>query len=211
MYNRKITKMTKIPIKIPMNAIYSRLGRHRHRCEILPEQRRFIEENAQKAFELCHFQACYRRCEIVENSGNMITLSSGATLGSCALAKLLQNSRAVFLMGATAGKELSLAIKQLIADSAGAAALVYDATGSESVDAVLDYLTDYLKISLARRGERLTKNRFSCGYQDLPLSEQGKFYEQLNLADLGVVLSENFIFEPEKSVTAIIGIEALCG
>jgi cobalamin-dependent methionine synthase I len=52
------------------------------------------------------------------------------------------------------------------------------------------------------------KNRFSCGYGDLPLELQRDIFAALNVTkNIGVTLSDNCFMTPTKSVTAIIGIK----
>ena len=49
--------------------------------------------------------------------------------------------------------------------------------------------------------------RFSPGYGDFLLENQRDFFELLKIGDFGVKLTERYIFIPEKTVTAIAGVE----
>lgn len=52
------------------------------------------------------------------------------------------------------------------------------------------------------------KNRFSCGYGDLPLTLQRDIFAALSVTKhIGITLSDNCFMTPTKSVTAIIGIK----
>ena len=50
--------------------------------------------------------------------------------------------------------------------------------------------------------------RYSPGYGDLELYNQDIFYRLLNLENWGVEITENYMLIPEKTVTAIVGIES---
>ena len=88
-------------------------------------------------------------------------------------------------------------------------AVVFDAAASEMVDAALDWMETFFGRELRREARRLTKSRFSCGYGDLALDNQKLFYDLLELGRLGVELTEQYILVPEKSVTAVAGIETI--
>jgi cobalamin-dependent methionine synthase I len=60
---------------------------------------------------------------------------------------------------------------------------------------------------LRREGRHLTSRRYSAGYADFVLENQAIFFRELELEKLGVQLTASFILVPEKSVTAIAGIE----
>ena len=88
-------------------------------------------------------------------------------------------------------------------------AVVLDATASEMVDAALDWMESLFGRELRRESRQLTKSRFSCGYGDLALENQRLFYDLLEMKQLGVELTETLILVPEKTVTAVAGIEPI--
>jgi len=53
----------------------------------------------------------------------------------------------------------------------------------------------------------LTRMRFSPGYGDLSLENQKLFFKALELEKMGMKLTESLMMFPEKSVTAIAGVE----
>jgi cobalamin-dependent methionine synthase I len=66
----------------------------------------------------------------------------------------------------------------------------------------------YIAQQVKRRGENLTRMRFSAGYGDFMLENQRLFFELLGLDKLGVSITDRYIFIPEKTVTAIAGVES---
>jgi cobalamin-dependent methionine synthase I len=111
-------------------------------------------------------------------------------------------------MGATAGREIINAIE---ADATGAnvtRGIVLDAAASEIVDASLDWIMDYFNQSLRRENRRLLGKRYSAGYGDLLLQTQKAMYRLLQLDRIGIEITDSSMLVPEKSVTAITGIQS---
>jgi hypothetical protein len=90
-----------------------------------------------------------------------------------------------------------------------ARSVVLDAAASEMVDGALDWMVAYFNQSLRRKRRKPTKRRFSCGYGDFDLSYQRWIFETLGMDRLGVRLTESCLLVPEKSVTAVAGIERI--
>jgi hypothetical protein len=110
-------------------------------------------------------------------------------------------------MGATAGREIMNAIEE---DATGAnvtRGIVLDAAASEIVDDALDWIVDYFNQSLRRENRRLLGKRYSAGYGDLFLETQKVIYGLLQLDRIGIEITKSCMLIPEKSVTAITGIE----
>ena len=79
----------------------------------------------------------------------------------------------------------------------------------ETADAGLDWLMDFINKMLRKEGKKLTEQRFSPGYGDLPLANQRLIYDLLKLERLGLKLTEKCMLIPEKSVLAIAGVEGV--
>ena len=58
-----------------------------------------------------------------------------------------------------------------------------------------------------KEGFNLTKMRFSPGFGDLSLENQKQFFKALELEKIGLRLTDSLMIVPEKSVTAIVGVE----
>ena len=115
----------------------------------------------------------------------------------------LSRCRRVVAMAATLGMEAELLLRRAQSRSMGDAVLL-DALGSAAVEQVCDRLCAALAERFAPA--RLTA-RFSPGYGDWALSEQGALFRLLNVTkELGVSLTESGLMVPQKSVTALIGI-----
>lgn len=111
-------------------------------------------------------------------------------------------------MAATVGKKIIEDRDAEIKQGNSVKAIIFDAVASEVVDALLDWFEKYFGTLIRRENKFLTR-RFSPGYGDLKLETQKIFYSLLNLKKLNVKITKKFILLPEKTVTAISGIEKI--
>lgn len=158
---------------------------------------------AQTAFAARGKAAVY---PITQADENGVTVE-GITIESPMLARLLADSKAVYLMAASIPARDVEKISRAMRDGEGLKAVVFDAYASEFVDGTLDVIIARKNEALRRTGQKLTKRRFSAGYGDLDLAYQKAFYDLLDMRTLEVDINENYLLSPEKSVIAIAGVE----
>lgn len=149
------------------------------------------------------YKACYRTfpIHVCENSLDL----GFAKVTSKALARALDGCSHVILMAATVG----LSPDRLMARYATLSptkALLFQAIGTERIEALCDTVTGLFAAQYLEKGARL-RPRFSPGYGDLPLSLQREIFAALEPArHIGLSLNESLLMSPTKSVTALIGI-----
>lgn len=117
----------------------------------------------------------------------------------------LEGCRQVVLMAATLGPEVeTLLMRAQVTDMARA--VVIDACASSAIESVCDQLEEELRADCAARGLYLT-DRFSPGYGDMPIGQQGDFCRVLDTQRrIGLTVSGRDLLIPRKSVTAVLGI-----
>jgi hypothetical protein len=197
-----------ISIDPPYAKIYFRLGYKKRATKLSLTQQKETDRFIEEAVSFILLKGSTLRTTISKNDGKEITLSENLTFSSKKLSALLKDCPEAVLMGATAGSTIMDAIRKKTRQDDLTAAVVYDATASEMVDAALDWIMDYLNQQVRREGKRLLPRRFSAGYSDFKLENQKMIYEKLQMDKIGVTINSEFILLPEKSVTAISGI---CG
>ncbi len=185
----------------------TRLGYRSSKTLLNGQQHELLEETIALGFSLCQPRGCWLRIAIKEKQNEAIILQDGSKLVSSSLTRLLQNSHAVALLAATVGADIVSAATQAIANGNGAAAIILDAVGGQSADATMSWINEYIRGQLSRRGERLTAHRFSPGYGDFSLNNQKLMFSLLKLEQLDLSLTSRAMLLPEKSVTAVAGIE----
>ncbi len=195
-----------IPLDPEIESVRSRLG-IRKNAPIDPDLLRMLEQGSKQAKILSHPTGLYLPLKIFHRTSDSVVLENETHFQSASLSRLLQNSEEAVLMAATIGHEIVDAIMNEVTQKDAALGLILDAVASQTTDAILDWMMDYINGILAKEGRKLTRHRYSPGYGDLPLVYQKPIFETLELNKLGLELTEKYMLVPEKSVIAIAGIE----
>jgi len=201
-----IVFLEKIVIEPPRAKIYQRLGFKKRTTKITSNQQKETDRFINEASSLISLKGSLLRLAINHNDGEKIILAGDLTFTSKKLSAFLRECKEAVLMGTTTGNSIMEAIKEKTNQDNLAAAVVYDATASEIVDAGLDWIMDYLNQQVRRERKTLLPRRFSAGYADFDLKNQKAIYQKLQMEKIGVTITPSFILLPEKSVTAVSGI-----
>jgi len=192
----KLQNLKDVQIKVPVNKIYQRMG---YPLDYSPD----MSKNRDKRIASDISDAL---CNIRVNLAYAIAQN---TFESKDLEHMLRNSVKTVIMASTIAPSFIKLLQDLIKTEKLSTAVVYDAVASEVVDSGLSYITKHINISLEKKGLKALTRRFSAGYGDLELFNQKKIYDILRLKDLGVKISKTYMLTPEKTVTAITGIEKI--
>ena len=158
---------------------------------------------------MCNTKGIFGRYSIIEKSDKHIKLENELVFEGTGLAKLLSNSTEVVLMASTVGSDITDRIHSEVESGDASFGVILDAVASETADAALDWMVDFINKLIRREGKNLTRMRYSPGYGDLPLLNQKKIYDTLGLDKLKIGITERYMLVPEKSVIAIAGIEGI--
>lgn len=188
--------------------IYRALGYAQKKTQLADVLHKDMDRYIEEARAIITLKGACRREHISTITGAEIFLKNKIAFKSRALAKFLKGSTQVFLFGATAGPAIMEAIVKKTDEKDLTRAVVYDAVAGEMVDAALAWIGQYVGLQLRRSNLFLDPRRFSAGDGDFGVENQRVFWEQLDLKELGVSITETCFLVPEKSVTAISGIRA---
>jgi len=166
-----------------------------------------IDEGIMLGSSLCKPAGAYLFTGIVSVDSEGVLLDNGISFQSGSLAKLLKDSRYVLLMASTLGRDVTDRIAYEVENGNAAKGLILDSVASQTADAALDWMMQFLEKMLSRKGIKLTRHRYSPGFGDLPLACQKDIFDALKLDLLGMALTEKYMLVPEKSVIAIAGAE----
>ncbi len=122
------------------------------------------------------------------------------------IVKLLSDSFAAIFFGVTIGWFIDNKIKELKERGVFNEALIYDAVGSEAVEGAANSINSFFDIEARQNRYSLTR-RFSPGYGDLHISFQKELFKELSLEKIGVSITDTNLLLPQKTITAIIGVE----
>lgn len=151
----------------------------------------------------------YRLFPVSHTSEGAVLEGSGITLPGRTARRMLEECGQAALLLCTLGAPFETLLRAEQARDM-ARAVMLDACGSAWVEAGCDEAERELSASLAQAawfaGLYLT-DRFSPGYGDLPLSLQSDICAVLDARRrLGVQVTDSFLMNPSKSVTAVIGL-----
>ena len=204
----RLNILEKIPINLPEKEIFARLKYNIHKTEIDDENLKRILSKIKYGFALCEPKGAWIRAKISAMGEDSVVFENGIIFNSKSVKDLLKRSDSALFLSATAGSKIVEAAEDSFKRGESSAGVIYDAVGSEAAEAAIDWLNGYVKNQLRRSGESLTQMRFSPGYGDFLLENQRYFFDLLNMKDFGVSINEKYIFSPEKTVTALAGIES---
>lgn len=132
-----------------------------------------------------------------------LTSHSELRFPNCELAnRILADCHTAAVLVCTLGAEFDLWVRQLqMRDMARAAML--DALGSAYVESGCDAAEDAIR---ARFPGKHLSDRFSPGYGDFPLAAQPELAAFAGASRIGVTVTDSLLMNPQKSVTAMVGI-----
>ena len=178
------------------------------RSEVLRYMRSQNDERVMSLIDECIVETksvlsasvCYEEYD-VKIKGSEVDLGF-CRIESLDLAKNLAGCKKAIIFAATVGMGVDRLIKKysLLSPSHS---LCISTIGNERVEALCDVFCSELKEKYGK-----IRPRYSAGYGDLPLSMQRDIFNALSCTkNIGVSLSDSLLMTPQKSVTAIVGIE----
>ena len=145
----------------------------------------------------------YRVFDLARENGDILLAGTGVRLTGATASTMLAQCRRSALLACTLGSGFDTLLRKEQARDMGRAVML-DACGSAWVESGCNAAEEELRARLP--GLFLT-DRFSPGYGDLPLDIQPAVCAALDAGRrVGIHVSDSFLMNPMKSVTAVIGI-----
>ena len=204
----KVEFFHSITIDLPYEKIYARLGYAKGITVLNAQQEAHIEQYIDEAFQYIALKGAACRIPIEKNQDDIV-IAGDIRLESKDISKFLRGSDEIVFIGATAGGEVIDKIKEYSQKAQMDKAVIFDATASEMVDDALSWIMDFLSYQIRRENKQFTPHRYSAGYGDFSLDNQKIICETLQMSALDVTLTDHCVLIPEKTVTAIAGIEPI--
>ena len=168
--------------------------------EVLQRQ---VAAMASKLTDALRPRYVYRVFDLEREEDAIVLTGTGVRLTGSTAGTMLAQSRRAALLACTLGPAFDTLLRKEQARDMGQA-VVLDACGSAWVESGCNAAEEELRARLP--GLFLT-DRFSPGYGDLPLDIQPAVCAALDAGRrVGIHVSDSFLMNPMKSVTAVIGI-----
>ncbi|GAB6138583.1 hypothetical protein [Halanaerobaculum tunisiense] len=196
----------KITVKIPTEDVKQELG-YQEQTESSPKIESMIVNTIDYARPLLEPRGKYIILEKIEINQAKVNLAQGKlTFQSQDIADLLANQEAVALLAVTIGDKIEKKVEQLFAQGQLTKATTLDAIGSVAVEEAANQLTHKIKQEALARDLPYLTMRYSPGYGDSTLDIQPQLLNLLAGANLGITTNQSFLLQPQKSITALIGL-----
>lgn len=183
-----------------------RLGYPAGGGKVSEEVARIIDGEVERAYDLLDPMGVFRLVRVGSRDGDSVRFGEiSFVVRSRQVSRMLKDASFAALFMVTIGPSLEKTVGQLFAEDEMTRALVLDAIGSETADAVADKMhRDILKHLAEEEGFGVTP-RFSPGYGDWPVTVQGDFCEVCGGGKIGISVNASSLMCPRKSVSAVLG------
>lgn len=195
-----INELQASAVSIPVREIVRYMGMRS--ADMSEELYQRIEKLLPRFLSEIRCRACWLETS-VNITGDTIDIEL-SSIKSAHLAKNLEDCTSAILFAATIGSAADRLCRSASVQ-APSNALIFDAMGSAAIEWFCDEICERLQ---KQYPEYELKTRFSPGYGDLSLSFQSDMIRILDTKrKIGLTLSESLMMLPQKSVTAIIGLQ----
>lgn len=159
----------------------------------------------QELWQLAAPTVFWREEAITANDGERLILGKNdLQITSCYVCKGLQQCSRATVMALTIGPALPNEARRAAEAGQLYRSAIADYLGSHAVEQLADGFCQYLQQQALSRGLYATL-RYSPGYGDWALAGQPDVFAFLQQCRGQIQLSDNFLMEPVKSITAVIG------
>jgi hypothetical protein len=190
---------------VPYKKLLARLGFLQAKTKIDDKTNNLIIENLDFAKKLISPKFAL----IVENitvTKNIVDFESGYKIESYNLSDLFKGCFKSFGVAVTIGKQLELKRSFFIKEKETFKALILDACGAVAAEEIISSVNKQIAEIEKENSNELTR-RYSCGYGDWTLDKNKDFLNWVGAEKIGITINDFFQMNPEKSITAIIGVK----
>lgn len=197
-----------LTVEVPYNKLLARLGYLQTKTKLDEKTAGLIRENLNLAQKLVKPQTAVAFENITISGGkvsNEILFENGYKIRSSNLIALLRDCFKVYGISVTIGGLLERRRDAFLKKKETFNALISDAVGSVAAEETIDLVNAQIKSYEEKNGNILTR-RYSPGYGDWSLEDNKHFLDWIGAKHIGIKLNEFCQMNPEKSISALIGV-----
>ena len=192
-----------LSIEVSRPMVLLRLG-YRRPAQVPEKTARLIGEIMDKGRSLLRPRAIYGAFDASTLEPDVSVIAGTLRASSRSLHERLQGCRRAVLFAGTIGPEVETWCHGLMQDGQMTRGLLADAFASSAAIALgLEVETIAARL-LAEESLAATK-RYAPGYGDWSLADQAPLCALLDVARIGITLTEDFLMLPAKSISGVIG------
>ncbi len=167
----------------------------------------YTEEALKKAASLVDPNSVIAKRRIARIEQASIELDGNITFSGRHLPAYIDGAGEICAFLVTIGDAVEREASALMAKGDSLRGYLLDRAGSFAVESLAGSTENRLREAYGLE-ERSVSMRMSPGYCDWPIEEQGVLAKVLDFSSIGVRLTEKFMMQPKKSISAIVAIGA---
>jgi hypothetical protein len=195
-----VFKEMKIPV--PIDEVLRRLGKKR-KMEISPQLARLVNEETEKCQGMMTPMGIYERFDISLEKENIVEVKGGLSIESSDLYSWVSGCDELVVMAVTIGDGIVTRVEELVEAREVTRGMIVDAIGSETVEELANVLNRIICTTV----RKATTKRYSPGYGDWEVTDQKVLLDLVHGDQIGIEVNEASQMVPEKSISAVIGLE----
>ncbi|MDR2676811.1 MAG: hypothetical protein LBC05_02250 [Endomicrobium sp.] len=192
-------------VKISYNKLLTRLGYCQSKMKLDSKIVMLIEENLSLAQKIIEPKIAVASDNIKFINNNIVCFENGYTMKSRNVAYLLRNCFMAYGVCVTVGSKIESKRDEFLKIREIFKALILDSAGSVAAEETISIANLRIETYEKNNGNMLTK-RYSPGYGDWVLESNKDFLNWIGSEQIGVSLNKFYHMNPEKSVSALIGV-----
>jgi len=194
------------PINIKFSTVMALMGYHKSKTVMDKAFGDKVLDIIDMGISLCKPRGVYIIREIKDKDEKITFYNTSLVVRSRNIENLFLDAIYTVFMGVTIGDKLEKTVNKFSKNNQQEVSIILDTVGSEAVESIAVALNNDIQI-WARQNKFSITTRYSPGYGDLPVSFQKALAQELKLNKIGIRVTDKFLLLPQKSITALIGIE----
>ena len=192
-----------LPIEVARPMVLLRLG-YRRPSQVPEKIARLIDEVMERGRSLLEPKAVWTEVEVTAPEPGLMVLGGVVRTRSRSVHTRFSSCSAAAVFAATIGPGIDRLGHEWMEAGEMTRALLIDAYGSSAATALGLELERIVAAGFDAKDLRVTK-RYAPGYGDWDLSDQQPLLSLLDVASIGVTLTEDHLMLPAKSISGLIG------
>ncbi|MDR0890539.1 MAG: hypothetical protein LBM05_00155 [Endomicrobium sp.] len=192
-------------ISISYDELLKRLGYIQNKTYLTKKILTLIEDIRLLALKIIHPKCSLAYANLLKFSKTSIMLDNGYVITSCDVSKLFQHCFKIYGIAVTIGIDLEKKVHDFIVKRELVNAVILDAAGSVAVENLIVNIHSQIKHYENINNNLLTK-RYSPGYGDWLLKRNEALLNWIGAREIGIYVNKSYQMLPEKSISAILGV-----
>ncbi len=194
-----------IPLSINKDEVLRYLGYRKNKTQITNHISATIDELINESYTWLKPQGIFKTIPLTtKDNKRIITSHKNFYITAPDVVNLFLGSDYLTFLAVTLGESLDEKITCFFDQGEYTRATILDAIGSDGIEQLANKINHIVAQEAAQKGYQLTQ-RFSPGYGQWDITAQKDLLDLLDIQRIGISMTEHYMLNPQKSITAVIG------